>query len=228
MPVVGDRALAEHPAQVIETADLKADQVLPMANENRCSTNATRNSTPRDAQGCAAAFIHDQREVGMTRTDIVASSRPRNAGAMSPRAGSSRVCRRLSVVPIALLLAAALFVPSSAVAAESTSGYSQTVPTPKTTPSTTPATTPTTPATTPTTGTSPSKEEKTTPEKTTPAAETSPTSTTPTATTSASKEKASTLPFTGFDLRWSVGIGAVLIGAGLSLAFVERRRRTSR
>ena len=157
----------------------------------------------------------------MTRTDIVASSRPRNAGAMSPRAGSSRVCRRLSVVPIALLLAAALFVPSSAIAAESTSGYSQTVPTPKTTPSTTPATTPTT-------GTSPSKEEKTAPEKTTPAAETSPTSTTPTATTSASKEKASTLPFTGFDLRWSVGIGAVLIGAGLSLAFVERRRRTSR
>jgi uncharacterized surface anchored protein len=122
-------------------------------------------------------------------------------------------------VPIALLLAAALFVPSSAIAAEGTSGYSQTVPTPKTS---------TTPATTPTTGTSPSKEEKTTPEKTTPAAETSPTSTTPTATTSASKEKASTLPFTGFDLRWSVGIGVLLIGAGLSLAFVERRRRTSR
>jgi uncharacterized surface anchored protein len=138
---------------------------------------------------------------------------------MAPRAGSSRVCRRLSVVPIALLLAAALFVPSSAIAAEGTSGYSQTVPTPKTS---------TTPATTPTTGTSPSKEEKTTPEKTTPAAETSPTSTTPTSTTSASKEKASTLPFTGFDLRWSVGIGVLLIGAGLSLVFVERRRRTSR
>src|SRR6516165_4210709 len=100
MPVVGDGARAEHPAQVIKTADLKADQGLPMANENRCSINATRNSTPRDAHGCAAAFIHDQREVGMTRTDIVASSRPRNAGATAPRAGSSRVCRRLSVVPI--------------------------------------------------------------------------------------------------------------------------------
>jgi uncharacterized surface anchored protein len=133
------------------------------------------------------------------------------------------MCRKLSVVPIALLLAAALLVPSSALAAEGTSGYSQTVPTPKTT-----TTTSTTPSTTPTTGTSPSKEEKTAPEKTTPTTETSPTSTTPTATTSASKEKASTLPFTGFDLRWSIGIGALLLGAGVSLLFLERRRRTSR
>jgi hypothetical protein len=154
----------------------------------------------------------------MTRTDVVASSRPRNPGAIW-RTGACRACRRLSVVPIALLLAAALLGPQAASAAESTSGYSQTVPTPKTT---------TTPATTPTTGTSPSKEEKTSPEKTTPAKETSPTSSTPTSTTST--EKASTLPFTGFDLRWSLGIGLLLIGAGFSLVMVERRqrRRTTR
>jgi hypothetical protein len=156
----------------------------------------------------------------MTRTDVVASSRPRKAGAKPLSRGWSRACRRLSVVPIVLLLAAALLVPQTAIAAEPTSGYSQTTPTPKTTPST--------PTTTPTTGTSPSKEEKTTPEKTSSTKEVSPTSTEPTGTTSASKEKASTLPFTGLDLRWSLGGGLVLIGAGFSLALVERRRRTSR
>jgi len=161
----------------------------------------------------------------MTRTDDVASSRPRKAGA-TPLSRGSRGCRRLSVVPIVLLLAAALFLPASASAAESTSGYSQTVPTPKTTP-TTPATTPTTPATTPTTGTSPSKEEKTTPEKPTPTKEAAPTSTTSTTPTSESKEKASTLPFTGFDLRWSIGIGVLLISAGFSIVLLERRRRGS-
>jgi cytoskeletal protein RodZ len=155
----------------------------------------------------------------MTRTDVVASSRPLQAGATSLSRGSSRACRRLSVMPIVLLLAAALLVPQTAIAAEPTSGYSQTTPTPKTTPTT---------PTTPTTGTSPSKEEKTSPEKTTPAKETSPaTETSPTSTTptSSSKEKASTLPFTGFDLRWSLGGGLLLIGAGFSLVLVERRQR---
>jgi hypothetical protein len=120
-------------------------------------------------------------------------------------------------VPIVLLLAAALLVPQTAIAAEPTSGYSQTTPTPKTTP--------TTPKTTPTTGTSPSKEEKTTPEKTSSTKEVAPTGTEPTGTTSSSKEKASTLPFTGLDLRWSLGGGLLLIGAGFSLVLVERRQR---
>jgi cytoskeletal protein RodZ len=159
----------------------------------------------------------------MTRTNVVASSRPRKAGATSLSRGSSRACRRLSVMPIALLLAAALLVPQTAIAAESTSGYSQTVPTPKTTP--------TTPATTPTTGTSPSKEEKTSVEKATPSQETAPTSTTATSTTATSttKEKA-TLPFTGFDLRWALGGGLLLIATGASLVLAERRqrRKTSR
>ena len=121
-----------------------------------------------------------------------------------------------AVVPVALLLAAALLGPDTAVAAEPTSGYSQTAPTPKTTPST-PA------KTTPTTGTSPSKEEKTTPSKET--APSTSTSTTPTSTTSASKEKASTLPFTGFDLRWALGVGVLLLATGFSIVLVERRQR---
>jgi uncharacterized surface anchored protein len=153
-------------------------------------------------------------------TDVVASSRPRKAGAAPLNRGSSRAWRRLSVVPVALLLAAALLGPDTTIAAEPTSGYSQTAPTPKTTPSTTPSKTPTT-------GTSPSKEEKTG-EKTTPSKETAPstgTSTTPTSTTSASKEKASTLPFTGFDLRWALGVGLLLIASGFSIVLVERRQR---
>src|ERR1700737_214008 len=156
----------------------------------------------------------------MTRTDVVPSSRPRKAGARGPSRESSRACRRLSVVPIVLLLAAALLVPQTAIAAENTSGYSQTTPTPKTTPKTTPTT-----PTTPTAGPSPTKEEKTTPEKTSSTKEVAPTSTTPTSTTSSSKEKASTLPFTGLDLRWSLGGGLLLIGAGFSLVLVERRQR---
>jgi len=149
-------------------------------------------------------------------TDVVASSGPRKAGAAPLSRGSSRAWRRLSVVPVALLLAAALLGPDTAVAAEPTSGYSQTAPTPKTTPST-PA------KTTPTTGTSPSKEEKTTPSKET--APSTSTSTTPTSTTSASKEKASTLPFTGFDLRWALGVGVLLLATGFSIVLVERRQR---
>jgi cytoskeletal protein RodZ len=148
----------------------------------------------------------------MTHTDSVASYGPLSTG-------SSRTWRRLPIVVTALMLAAVLLVPATAFAAEATSGYSQTAPTPKTTP-TTATTTPTTP--TPSTGTSPSKEEKTTPESTTPSKETSPsTSTTPTT------SKASTLPFTGFDLRWLIGGGLLLVGAGFSLVLVERRRRSN-
>jgi hypothetical protein len=155
----------------------------------------------------------------MTRTDVVASSGPRKASAASLSSGSSRAWRMLSVVPIALLLAAVLFSPATALAAENTSGYSQTVPTPKTTPSTPTSTTPS-----PSTGTSPSKEEKSATEKTTPSKETSPTSSeTPTSTSSSSKS--GTLPFTGFDLRWVLGAGLLLTGGGFSLLMVERRRR---
>ena len=98
------------------------------------------------------------------------------------------ILRRLAALPVALLLAIALTVPTTALAATSTSkenGYSQTVQAPK--PSSEPA---------------PSKES-------TPAKAVAPatTSVAPTAETS----KARTLPFTGFDLRWTVGIGVLLM-----------------
>jgi hypothetical protein len=160
----------------------------------------------------------------MTRTDVMASSRPHTARVAPMRRGSSGVARRLSIVPAVLLLGLALAGPSAAVAAESTSGYNQTPNTPTTTTTTTTTTTPAT-STTPTTGTSPSKESKT-PTTTTPANETAPatTSTTPTTTTQA---KASTLPFTGFDLRWSLAIGVLLIAAGFSIVAVQRRQSRS-
>jgi hypothetical protein len=132
----------------------------------------------------------------MTRTDVMASSRPHTEGAVSMRSGTSGVMRRLSAISALLLLALALALPGAAFAAsEPTTGYNQT-------------------PTTPTTGTSPSKEEK-------PASEPAPekTTTTPTA------EKASTLPFTGFDLRWSLAVGVLLMGAGFSIVAVQRRQR---
>jgi cytoskeletal protein RodZ len=156
----------------------------------------------------------------MTRTDVMASSRPRTAGAAPMRKGSSRIMRRLSILPLLALLALAL-VPGAAVAAEPTSGYGTT--STSTTPTsgygtTTP--TPTTTTTTPSKGVAPSKEAEK-PSSTTPASETAPakTSTTPTS------EKASTLPFTGFDLRWDIGFGLLLMLAGFSIVLVQRRQR---
>jgi hypothetical protein len=157
----------------------------------------------------------------MTRTDVMASSRPRNLGAAPSGTGSSTVVRGLRALPIALLLALAVLLPSTAVAAEpGTSGYGYGQEPNKPSTSTTPATTTpaTTPATTtsPKTGTLPSKESE---KPTTPTSETEPekTSTTPT--------KASTLPFTGFDLRWDIGFGVVLLGAGFSILAMQRRQR---
>jgi uncharacterized membrane protein len=129
------------------------------------------------------------------------------------------------VLLVALALTIAL-VPATALAAEEgLSGYNKTTTT--TTTVTTTTTTPTTPATTPstsstptpTTGTSPSKESST-PEKTT-APETS--STEPTSEPTA--KKASTLPFTGFDLRWTIGAGVLLLAMGLSIVAMQRRQR---
>jgi hypothetical protein len=118
------------------------------------------------------------------------------------------------VIP-ATLLAIALIGPGTALAAEGTSGYGSEPPKTTTTTTTTPTTTPTT-ETSPTGTTSPSKEtsEPTKSEE-------------PTSTSSPEKEKAkaSTLPFTGFDLRWSLGIGLVLMVSGLSIVAVQRRQR---
>lgn len=159
----------------------------------------------------------------MTRTDVVASSRPQKAEAASMRKGSPSLMRRLVVLPVAFALTMALVLPATALAAEEgLSGYNTTTTnttttTTTTTPSTTPSTTPT-----PTTGTSPSKESST-PEKTTAPETTEKAPTEPTATTAA--KKATSLPFTGFDLRWTIGAGVLLLAMGLTIVVAQRRQR---
>lgn len=155
----------------------------------------------------------------MTRTDVVASSRPQAADAALMRGGSSRAWRRV-LMPVALSLAVALMASTTAFAAETTTGYSQTPPPPPPTTTTTTKTTPTSTTPTPTTGTSPSKESSTPTTTTAPAT----TSTAPTSTTSPTST-AKSLPFTGFDLRWTVGIGIVLMGMGFSIVTLQRRQR---
>jgi hypothetical protein len=122
------------------------------------------------------------------------------------RSGSSRARRRFVILPVVLALAVAPVAPAFAAGGTSaTTGYAK----------------PEAKKPTPSSGTSPSKSSKTpTSSKTTsPAtASTSPTTTT-------SPAKASSLPFTGFDLRWTVGGGLLLIVAGSSIMVLQRRQR---
>jgi hypothetical protein len=138
----------------------------------------------------------------MTRTDVMASSRPQAQTAKSRR-GSFRAWRRLIVLPVVLLLGIALVAPTGAVAAttnsEGLAGYSK--------------------KTEEKNGTSPSKETST-PEKKEAAPATS--SSAPAAEKAA---KASTLPFTGLDIRWILGMGLILVGAGFSIVTVQGRHR---
>jgi len=118
-----------------------------------------------------------------------------------------RAARRLTLLTVLAIVALGLLAPTGALAAgtstEATSGYNQE-------------------PSKPSTGTSPSKE-TTTPSTTTT------TSTTPATTTTApTTETAKTLPFTGFDLRWSLAIGVLLMAAGGSIIVVQRRRGSGR
>jgi uncharacterized membrane protein len=123
---------------------------------------------------------------------------------------------------LALSIASALMLSAApAMAAGTTTGYGQTTPAPTTT---TPQPAATTPK--PSSGTGPSKETAT-PKAT--SSEPSSKSTTPSSSTPSSSPSTassrSTLPFTGLDLRWVVGIGVLLLGAGLSIRLVQRRQR---
>lgn len=143
----------------------------------------------------------------MTRTDVVASSRPQKAEAAPMRKGSSKAVRRLVVLPVAFALTMALALPTTAFAATTTSkeglsGYNN--------------------KPTPTTGTSPSKESSTPTKTTAPEKTSEPTTTSePTVTTPAKK----TLPFTGFDLRWTIGLGLLLMAMGVTIVVAQRRQR---
>jgi uncharacterized membrane protein len=125
--------------------------------------------------------------------------------------------RKLAVLPVAFALMMAFVLPTGAFAAEE--GLSNYNNKPSTTP-TTPTTS--TPATTPTSGTSPEKAEST-PTKTT-APEEKAKEPAKTTTTTSEPAKASTLPFTGFDLRWTVAAGVLLLAMGFSIVVAQRRQ----
>jgi hypothetical protein len=147
--------------------------------------------------------------------------------------------RALLSVVAALTLAAALLAPASASAVEPTSGY--------TVPKTEPTSGYTVPATEPPKGQAPKSE----PPKPPPSR---PQTHTPASGSSPSKEsekpfveeghtgvlpvserlageapaKASALPFTGLDLRWELGFGALLMATGLALVAAQHRRERVR
>jgi len=104
------------------------------------------------------------------------------------------------ILPVALALALTPAAPVLAASGSATTGYGNSQPK--------------APAGS---GTSPSKATKKPAKAVTPAT----TSSTPTA----KPAKASTLPFTGFDLRWTVGAGLLLVGAGGSIMVMQRRQR---
>ena len=155
----------------------------------------------------------EPREVRMTPTDCMVSSRPQTAVAatsgqvLESRRGAARARRSARRGLLAAPVALALMIPAAPALAQEpgTSGYKQTVPV-QTTPE-------------PKSGTAPAKE--TTTPKTTPKTTVEPTSTTPASTATAPSE--SKLPFTGLDLRWVLGAGLLLLAAGLSLRVVQRR-----
>ncbi len=115
----------------------------------------------------------------------------------------TRMSRTLLALPIVFALALPAAPALAATTTTGTSGYYQTPPKPAS-------------------GTGPSKETSTPKTTTSPAS--TPSSTTPASPTT-STSHATTLPFTGLDLRWIVGLGVLLVGAGLSIQMTQRRRR---
>ncbi len=138
----------------------------------------------------------------MTRTGVMASSRPRTAEAATSGRRSFGSLRGRSILSAVVVVLALALAPAAAMATEPTSNYTNTTPKPTTTPNS---------------GALPSKESEK-PASTTPASEAAPSSTSTT-------PEASTLPFTGFDLRWDVGFGVLLIAAGFSILTMQRRQR---
>ena len=141
----------------------------------------------------------------MTRTNVMASSRPETAAPATTGSGTSRARRRLVILPVVLALAAAPAAPALAAEPAAT-GYGNSG-----------AKKPESKG-----GVSPSKSTKT---PTTPAKTVEPATTSTTPTTSTEPAKASTLPFTGFNLTWTVGGGLLLVCAGGSMMVMQRRGR---
>ena len=163
-------------------------------------------------------------EVAVMRNNVKAAYESGAAREAPNNTRPSRSQRVLVGRPLVLSLAIALIAPSAIALGQTTTGYNQTPPAPKTE--------------TTKTETTPAKAEvaPTKTETTTAKHEAAPTktSTTPTTTqeakpttteTTTTAPRAKALPFTGLDLRWVILGGVFLLGAGLSIVFVQRGRR---
>jgi hypothetical protein len=140
------------------------------------------------------------------QNDLMACDGPTTANAAPSGRGRSSLRRTMRRGLLALPLALALIAggATTALAAEPTSGYSHSTPAPTTTTA------------------SPKGEAAPTNTSGTASKETPSSSTEPTATTAA---KATTLPFTGLDLRWVILAGVLLVGMGASIVVVQRGRQ---
>src|ERR1035441_5557780 len=168
------------PAQLIHLDLQKAGDSLKTANrDDALPQRMVATSIQGGSEQEPKRSPHHQWEVGMTRTDVMASSRPQAIDVAPMRRGA-------------------------------TGDGNQEPNKPSTGPS---------PSKETGTGTSPSKEAGTPTTSTSKETAPSTSSATPTS------QKASTLPFTGFDLRWSVGAGLLLMGAGFSIVAAQRRQR---
>lgn len=148
---------------------------------------------------------------------------------MDAHAVRGRVPKRgLLVLGVALVISAACAGP--ALAAEGLSGYTHTETGKQETKPTSSTTAPTTtPTPTAAQETKPSTSSSEPSQSTAPATEAAPaTSTSTSPTTTASQSRSSTLPFTGLDLRWVVGFGLLMLGAGASIVLAQRRQRRGR
>jgi hypothetical protein len=124
-----------------------------------------------------------------------------------------------TLLTLSVVLALTIFAAPALAAETGTSGYYNTPPKPAPN-STTPSSN-----TAPSSGTGPSRESS---KPRTTSSSPSHTSTTPPTVPSSSSPTStsrSTLPFTGLDLRWVIGIGVLLLGAGLTLRVTQRRQR---
>jgi uncharacterized membrane protein len=145
---------------------------------------------------------------------------------MDARGVHGRASKRgLLVLAVGLVISAACAAPT--LAAEGLSGYTHTETSKQETKPTSSTTAPTTtPTPTAAQETKPSTSSAEPSQSSAPASEAAPaTSTSTSPSTTASQSRSSTLPFTGLDLRWVVGFGLLMLGAGAAIVLAQRRQR---
>jgi outer membrane biosynthesis protein TonB len=139
----------------------------------------------------------------------------------------SRAARGMWVLAALLTLVLASPAAGTALAAEPTSSYPQTPPPPPEAPKVVPNNTQT--KSSPSTEVVKPREPEKPKEPETPAASSEPRKARyAQAPVSEHHGSSTALPFTGFDVRWELGVGLAMIGVGLTIVATQRRRRRAR